>query len=166
MDIFIEHIVQRKKTPQDTLVTVGIMIAVLLIAMFALALPFGPIIVVAVGYGAYWLITSRNIEFEYSVTNGELDVDKIIAQRRRKRILSIHCKEFDIVAPVHDEKYKREFTNVNIKKSIDAMSSMNAENLYFAVFTLDGQKARLIFEPTGKMLEAFKTYIPRKVFTR
>ncbi|MCG8499744.1 MAG: DUF6106 family protein [Firmicutes bacterium] len=163
MDIFIEHIVKRQKTAKDALVTVGLIIAVLIVAVFALQFPFGPIIVVAAGYGAYWLITGRNIEFEYIVTNGELDVDKIIAQRKRKRILSVHSKEFEIMAPVHDEKYKRDFTNVNIQKTIEAMSSMRAENLYFAVFKLNGVRTKLIFEPTEKMLNAFKKYNPRQV---
>lgn len=163
MDIFLEYIVKRQKTMQDTFITIGIIIAFLIVLVVGIGLPFGPIIVVAAGYGAYWLITSRSIEYEYIVTNGELDVDKIIAQRKRKRILSIHSRDFEILAPVHDPQYKRDFENVNIQKTVEAMSSMNSGNLYFAVFMKDGARTKLIFEPTEKMLDAFKKFNPRQV---
>ena len=167
MDIFMEYLIERKKTIKDRLLSIAIVILAIILGLTALAFipSFGLFAAVAIGYGAYWLITSRNIEYEYCLTNGELDIDKIIAQRKRKRLLSIHCREFELFAPVHNEKYKREFNNVNIQETIEAMSSMNAENLYFATFVQNGVRTKLIFQPTQKMIDAFKQYNPRKVFT-
>jgi len=169
MDLFIEYLISRKKTFKDALIIFATIIGVVIIGFGVLLIPLGSfslLLAVGVGYAGYFIITSRNIEYEYASTNGKLDVDKIIAQRKRKRILSIHCKEFEIVAPLHEEKYKREFNNVNITKTIDASSTMQSEHAYFAVFTLNGEKCRLIFEPTQKMLDAFKVFIPRNVFER
>jgi hypothetical protein len=166
MDIFIEHLVKKQKTIKDTLLKIAIIGAGFLLAITVLSRlgSVGPILAAVVFYGAYHFITSTNIEYEYSITNGELDIDKIIAQRKRKRILSINCKEFDILAPVNDESYKREFENVNIQKTINAESTIKSNSAYFAVFMHNGVRTRLIFEPTDKMLNAIKKMIPRKVF--
>lgn len=40
-------------------------------------------------YGGYILITNMSVEYEYIVTNGEMDIDKIIAKRRRKRLITV-----------------------------------------------------------------------------
>ena len=164
MDIFIEYLVKRQKTAKDMLIMVGVIFAFFVVLVFGIGIPMvGPFVVAVAGYGGYLLIISRNIEYEYIVTNGELDVDKIISQRKRKRILSISSKQFEILAPVHDQQYMKDFTNVNIQKTIEAMSSMKSPDLYFAVFVLNGVRTKLIFEPSEKMLEAFKKYNQRQV---
>lgn len=168
MDVFVEYMVRKQKSMKDTFIIIGTVIGVLIVGFIALGLlgGLGPVAALLIGYCGYLIITSRSVEYEYSVTNGELDVDKIIAQRKRKRLLSIHVKEFEIVAPVNDERYRKEFENIDIKKTIDASSTVKSQNVYFAVFTLNGEKCRLIFEPTQKMLDAFKAFIPRNVFEK
>ncbi len=168
MDIFTEHIIKKEKTIADTLISIGLAIITFIVAFIVLtSIPsIGPLIAAGVGYAGYMMITARNLEYEYSFTNGELDVDKIIARRKRKRLLSIRCNEFDILAPVNEEEYNKEFTNINIQKTINASSSIKSENAYFAVFILNGERTKLIFEPTQKMMEGFKKYIPRKTFEK
>lgn len=165
MDIFIEHLVKREKTIKDTIMNVGVVFAGIVVAIILLRFPFGPVLAAATFYGVYLFTTSRNIEYEYSITNGELDIDKITAQRKRKRLLSINCKEFDILAPVNDENHKREYENINIQKTINAASTLSSNSVYFAVFVFNGVRTRLIFEPNDKMLGAIKKIIPRKVFS-
>ncbi len=41
-------------------------------------------------YGGYYLTTKLDVEYEY-ITNGEIDVDKITAQRSRKRLITFRC---------------------------------------------------------------------------
>ncbi|UKI37385.1 MAG: DUF6106 family protein [Clostridiales bacterium] len=36
-------------------------------------------------YGAYILITHFNVEYEYILTNGDIDIDKIIAKKKEKK---------------------------------------------------------------------------------
>ncbi len=166
MDIFLEKIVPRRKTSKDTLITVGIIIGAIALIIVSGGIPilknFSIFIVVGVGYFAYRFITLRNIEFEYAVTNGELDIDKIISQRKRKRIFSASCKDFDILAKVKSEHYNNEAKN--IKNRIEAMSSFEAPDLYFAALNYKGERTIVFFEPNEKMLNSFKTFIPRKIF--
>lgn len=42
-------------------------------------------------YGGYYLTTKLDVEYEYIFTNGEIDVDKITAQRSRKRLITFRC---------------------------------------------------------------------------
>lgn len=170
-DVFIEKLVKKKRTGQDlaliVLISFGALIAALLAFVFLAGRlgAFGVLIIFGVFYGGWYLITNLNIEYEYSLTNGELDVDMIIAERRRKRLLTVHCKEFEILAPVNDN-HKKEMEDTGINYKVYACSSMEANRLYFCIFNLSGKgKTLLIFEPDNRMLDSFKTIIPRKVLS-
>lgn len=160
MDVFCEYIVKVKKNPVElTISALGIILAVILLgfSLFFLFTPFsGFVLLIDAGvvYGAYILITHFNVEYEYILTNGDIDIDKIIAKRKRKRVLSFSTKEFEIVAPY---KQGENYTNV-----LD-LGTRNYENAYYAVFSKDGQKKTLVFNPPQKMIEAMKTYSPRTV---
>lgn len=166
MDIFIEKIVLRKKTSKDQLITMGIIVGgfIATIAVFSIPAlaPFALFIAAAIVYGAFYFSKSRNIEFEYAVTNGELDIDKIIAQRRRKRVFSASSKDFEIVAKLKSDKYSNEYKN--IKNRIEAVSSMESSDVYFLVTNYKGERTIVFFEPDKRMIDNFKTFISRKVF--
>ncbi len=169
MDVFLEYIVSRKKGTKEILKIVGIVFAMLVLLMASGLLvftPFGSIaLLVAAGivYGAYYLITAQNVEFEYIVTNGEIDVDRIVNRRKRKRLITVHSRTFDIVAPVGSAEHRGE-ENATYTQVIDASSGVDNGKAYFAAFSKDGQRFKLIFEPTEKMLDAFTTFVPRNVF--
>lgn len=167
MDIFIEKLVKKQKNSQDTLFIIGVVLATLIV-LFVI-IPLIPVVsnfwfffVILFGFLAYYLIRSRNIEFEYSLTNSDLDVDKIIDQKRRKHLLSVDCKSFEIMAKVNSNKFTGNIKS--IKNRIEAVSSMSSPDVYFAVFENGGTKTLLFFEPNEKMLEAISKYIPRKLF--
>jgi hypothetical protein len=166
MDIFIEKIVSRRKGPQDLLLTLGIVIGGFILTLIILNIPFlssfALFFAVGIVYLVYRLITSRNIEFEYAVTNGELDIDKIISQRKRKRIFSASCKDFEVMARVKSSHYNHDVQN--IKNKIDAASSIDSPDVFFATLHYKGERTVIFFEPDQRMVNAFKTYIPRKIF--
>lgn len=167
MDIFIEKIVAKKKNIQDYLIIFGIIIATIIIIPLVARIPlintFTPLVAVGIIYFDYRLITARNIEFEYAVTNGDLDIDKIIAQRKRKRIFSANCKDFEIVARLKTNKDKAGPIN-NIKNRIEAVTSMDSDDVFFSILNYKGERTVVFFEPDDRMIKSFKTFIPRKVF--
>lgn len=166
MDIFLEKIVKHKKTFMDTLISVGIVVLALLLIVILSSFPsirgFSPFYIVGLGYLAYFFIRNRNIEYEYIVTNGDLDIDTIIAQRKRKRLFSAECRNFEVVAKMNSDQY--DYNMKSIKNRIYAVSSMESQDIYFISLVKDGQKTLVFFEPHPKMIESFKKYIPRKVF--
>lgn len=169
MDTFMEKLVTKRKGIKDSLITAGIIFGTFIVIMLVLSvkviaqLNIGMFLIAGLGYLAYRLITSRNVEFEYIVTNGELDVDKITSRRKRKRIFSASCKEFEILSRVKSNSFSQSVQS--IKNRIDASSSIDSPDAFFATLSYKGQKTLLIFEPDERMLNNFKIFIPRKMFT-
>ncbi len=169
MDTFLEKLVTKKRTLGDNLMTFGILIAGIILIIVSLSIPLlnqlGVSFLLAAGlvYLTYRFITARNIEYEYVVTNGELDIDKIVSKRKRKRIFSASCKEFEILAKVSSNSFSQSVQS--IKNRIDATSSINSPGAYFATLSYKGEKTVVLFEPDDRMLNNFKIFIPRKIFT-
>ena len=177
MDVFLEYLIKRKYTSKEYIKVIlfgigSFVLAILLFLASMISYLYNPFLqqilfvaLIADVYFGYVIVTRQNVEYEYIVTNGELDVDSIVNRRKRKRLITVHSRTFDIVAPVGDARYRNE-ENANFTRVIDASSRANNGKAYFAVFSKDGQKIKLVFEPTEKMLEAFKTFVPRNVFMR
>ena len=167
MDIFIEKIVARKKTMLDTAFAALMMLAGFVVVLVVFNVPqlssYGLLLTAGIVYVTFRFITSRNIEYEYSVTNGDLDIDTIISQRKRKRIFSASCKDFDIVARRKSDKYSGDV--MKIAKRIEAISSLDSEDVFFAVLNYKGEKTIVFFKPDERILNSFTTFIPRKVFS-
>lgn len=173
MDVFIEQLIVKVLTPKErmlqilSLVGLGF-VGILLIMISGVLGPFGFITLLGAAgclYGAWYLFSSFNTEFEYALTNGEIDIDKIIAKRKRARLITVKAKEIEIMAPVSD-KYAKEINNPSFKKKIDAASSENSKDAYF--ITLNSEKyglTRVIFEPNQQIIDGMKAAAPRKVFT-
>ena len=166
MDIFNEWIVKRKRSGVDYLLIVGMILGGLILMTFTGFLgSFSLFAIVAIGYLVYIGIQSTNIEYEYSVTNGELDIDKIIARRRRKRAISVHSRSFEYFAPLITE-HQSMYNSDGITKKIDAFSTLQSDEIYFAIYHKNNDKIRITFEPTEKMIEDFSRFVPRSVFNR
>ena len=165
MDVFIEKIVARKKNSSDVLISILAVIGVFVLTFIALNIPLlnslGLFIFVGLCYAAYRVISGRNIEYEYIVTNGDLDIDRIVSRRSRKRIFSANCKDFDIVAKVKSSHFTPQIEQ--IKHRIEAVSSLDEEDVYFITLNYKGDKTVVFFQPNEKMLNNFKTFIPRKI---
>jgi hypothetical protein len=171
MDIFIERIVAKKRDMKDNLISVGVILGSLLLFFILLNIPvvsqlisqlgLGIFIFAGLVYLCYRVIVSRNVEYEYILTNGDLDIDKITAKRKRKRIFSGSCKEFDILARVKSEEFKKAI--YSIKNRIDASSTMLSNNAFFITANYKGMKTMVIFEPDERMLNNFKIFIQKKM---
>ena len=163
MDMFMEKIIKRRKSTMDMLLIAAIIIAAIVasLLLFALVPGFSAILVAGVIYLAYFLITKRNIEYEYAVTNGDLDIDAIVNQRKRKRVFSANCKDFELVVKVKSDKYSREIKECkNVK---DFASHAEHADVWF-IYMSQGAPTVILFEPTSQMIDHFYTFSPRKVF--
>ncbi len=165
MDIFCEQLVQKNLQPKDNLqkfliifLTVFLGILVFLIATNFLGLLFGFILCGALFFGGFYWVSTFDVEYEYIVTNGELDIDKIIAQKKRKRVLTVSAKSFTAFGQLSSKVD----TNADVK-IIDASDGI-PDNMYYAEFNAQevGQ-IRLIFSPNEKTIENLKHFIPRNL---
>ena len=73
------------------LIAVGALLVIGVCVFAALMFSFMPLILVAFGAGylAYILFGSTFVEYEYIVTNNDLDIDKITGKRKRKRLVTV-----------------------------------------------------------------------------
>ena len=172
MDIFVEHIVKHKRGAKENLIAVGAVLGAFILGFvifgFSMSMNFaqlGLLLVAGVFYGAYKIATFTSVEYEYILTNNELDIDKIMARTRRKRIMTIDFKSIELCAPVDDVNYKHEFENTSMTNNYD-FSGQGYNPAYFII--CDGEKGRMriIFEPTEKIIENASKFNPRKVIKK
>lgn len=167
-DVFIEYMVKRKSTPQMLLAKCGIFLAALLLAVLALLFSgalgtfsiLGAAAAVGAVYGAYFLITSMNVEFEYSVTNGEIDVDKIISQRKRRRLVTVNCREAEAFGRYTPAEHQNKSYNTKILACADPASG---DCWYITARIKDKGLVLVVLNANDRMLESIKTFLPRSV---
>ena len=169
MDFFNEWIVKRKKTPQDYMsIAITVMLSLMIIYGILLQFMVGklmyliPVELAVVIYVAYKIVASMNVEYEYFVTNGDLDIDRIVSKKRRKKLISIKLRDVEYFAPFEDE-HIRVAEDLSIKKIIDASSSIDAPRLYFIIYYNNSEKTCLLFEPTDEMIKNFAHYVPKSL---
>ena len=163
MDTFFEQIVAVKKTAKSWLIIFGILLAatVVSLALFLFAFRFlGFLVILLIGaaYSGAWQVAIRqSVEYEYIVTNGTMDVDKIVAQRSRKRELSFELSTVEKV-----EKYNPAAPPVgNYSKTVIACSP-DTENTYYMVVTSEAKGTRLfVFTPDERVKGAIVKALPR-----
>lgn len=169
MDFFCEYIVKKKVEVLDCFKLAGIIAAAFVLAFAALILglnfdmSIGFLLVAVVVYFTFIFSKFIYTEYEYALTNSELDVDKILGRSRRKRLVSVDFKKAEICACIDDERYQPEYSNTaNIKKTYNATGKSDYA-IYFVDYYGDGGKERILFQPTDKMKDAMKMINPRTI---
>lgn len=170
MDVFVEQLVKRRRTSVDITKIVLCVLAILLVLMAAPILIgiryFGSIaLLLCVGliYLLYNVLISVNLEYEYAFTNGALDIDKIIAARRRKRLTDLNAREIEIMARTSNHAYKSYAENREIKR-IYACTAPTDEDVFFVVYQKNNNKYMLIFNPDERIRDGFRRLNPQNVF--
>lgn len=87
MDTFVEQIVAKTQGRQGVRHyfwladrRTAVLAALWLFLLFFIGIFFVLLLTAGIGWLLWYLITMQNVEFEYSVTNGDIDIDQITAQ--------------------------------------------------------------------------------------
>ncbi|MDD6374627.1 MAG: hypothetical protein PUG07_02355, partial [Ruminococcus sp.] len=113
------------------------------------------VLVIGAIYGAYYLLTGCYTEYEYTVTNGELDVDKIAGRRKRSHLLTVPVSKFTGFGFYTDQ------TDDPSDATLFLCSDNTGENAYYADFTTEEYgTARLIFTPNEEMVQTIVLFLP------
>lgn len=95
MDHYNEQLVKKQTEASDivkrVMIIIGTVLAVCVCVFAALVFRFMPLIVLVFGvlYLSWYLMTGTSVEYEYIVTNNDMDIDKIVGQRKRKRLITV-----------------------------------------------------------------------------
>lgn len=167
-DVFVEYMVKKKNTPANLLLRIGIVLlamALIVVLFFATAYLgefsfIGTLAMVGVLYGAYFLITSFDVEYEYILTNGEIDMDKIIHQRKRKRVITVSCRDFEDFGRYDAAKH----AGSDYKTRLMLCDAPASDSVYYCVVRHKAMGKTLVaFNANEKMLSNIKKYIPRQM---
>ena len=135
MDSFFEQIVKKKKGAAEWAIITAVVLAAAVLLLLALMYLGSLIIIAAAGiiYGAWWLATTQNVEFEYCITNGDIDVDKIVARRKRTRLVSVSGRKIRALAPYDPQKPLGKF-----QRTVMVAPSLQEDGLWY--FTYHSKK--------------------------
>lgn len=160
MDTFFEQLITIKKTPKDLALLTLIWLTALFIVFLLFTILFSPfslILTIGIFFGAYWLSSKLNVEFEYIITNGTLDIDKITNKNSRKRILSLELSNVKRL-----EKATPEFVNRVDKKKTLIACNINSDVAYYLSAERSGKsEANLIFAPDKRLQSAIEKFAPK-----
>lgn len=169
MDNFAEQLVKRNETSSErtrrTLLTVFgslFVLALIVLSILQLTRPavalMGFLLAAAAGYGIFFTVQNSYVEYEYAFTNGELDIDKIIAKKKRSPMISTEVKSFTTFGKYSDD------IEETIEMTVVIASDNIASHEYYAEFEHEEYgSVRLIFAPNERMLENIKKFLPAKL---
>ena len=163
MDTFFEQIVPVKKTAKDYFLLFGIWLAALILSFLVISFLLTTVFVFSftiaglIFYGAFLLSKRLFIEYEYIVTNGTLDIDKIIAKSSRKRMISIEIKDISSI-----ERYNPNKQMPNgIEKSVIACDKTDKNAFCFVVSSEGKGKQFVAFAPDDRIKDGIERSLPR-----
>jgi len=160
MDNIAEQLVEKRRTGADVMKKILISAAALLLASFcmyiAIVTAFYTLVIIAVIIlgGGVWLLGNFNTEYEYILTNNEMDIDKIIGKRKRKRMITVDlssAEEFAVYPPEHD---------VHADVTVHAYTGSDTDSYYLIVGHKDYGKVKVIFNPNQRMRDAITNELP------
>ena len=163
-DIFKEQLVKRKATPKDKILKFLLVMGATLIFFIAMIFlgSFGVIIGAIGGFAAYVINGRLNKEFEYSFTNGELDIDVIYNRSSRKRVFSGEVKNFELMAHVNDTSQAHTFNTAQVTK--DYSTGIVSDRSYAFVTNHLSKPTKIIIEPNDEMLAVISKALGRRRF--
>jgi len=164
MDIFCEYMVKRKKQKIDyilevVLILIAIYLSFIVFAMMQVFKSFTLLVIAAIWYGVIYLIRRKDIEYEYTLTNNVLDIDRIFAKKTRRRITSIDIAKVDYIRLVEDRDYEKN------PEVIDhyLCECRESKNNYVMMLARDGKVHRVFFTPNDKMKKNLRQLNPSRV---
>lgn len=166
MDKYKEQLVAKGKDSSDTTKRILVMAGGIILATFAIFISIrifgmamilmGIVLAALVLWGAYYIIGGMYIEYEYIFTNGELDVDKIMGQRKRKRLITIDLKSVYRMG-LHDGTAPEQLSVVDASnRESDSKSFIDFKHSELG-------NTRLVFSPNEELSELIDSAISRSV---
>ncbi|MEI6132232.1 MAG: hypothetical protein WCQ41_05355 [Bacillota bacterium] len=163
MDGPIEKLVVRKRDLADKLsiVLVVFLAVVIILALIIIGYYFEyfPIIAAVILFLAMKFVFMKNIEFEYSYFDGEIEFDKIINQKKRKSIAKLSVRDFETFG--HQDLFSKIPTPP--KSQIFCTAQENSSENYFFITNFNSKRTAFFFVPEGEIINDIKRRIPNKI---
>lgn len=163
-DLYSEHLVKKKNTGKDSAVKIGMIALTVIAAIFGILLnPLFFLAALGLGIADYLIFPTLNLEYEYLYVNGELDIDKIMSQTKRKKVKTFDVSKMEIMAPL--KSHRMDYYNSNTRLKLQDYSSGDMSHKIYAMIIPDGQElCKVLLELDERMFSDIQKTSPRKVF--
>lgn len=163
-DIFKEQLVAMKMSKKDKIQQTIIWTVVVLVSavvFFGFSTLLGSIVILGAGWGAMFLTSKLKREFEYALTNNELDIDVIYNKERRKNVIVIDMKRIDLMASIKDDSHKEAMARA--QKTINVSDGELTQDTYAILYPNNGELTRILITPNEEMFGLMYKQAPHKV---
>lgn len=134
MDRFSEQLINKIPDGKDwfirgliiagEMLVIAALVVVTLLFQFSI-LPLSLALLIGSFIGVKWLMERTMIEYEYIVTNDDLDIDKVIGRKSRKRLITVSLRTVKEMA---------EYTNNELRSDVTVIAHDNTgENLWYII---------------------------------
>lgn len=169
-DVFVERMVKKKFETTDLLIVVGVIAGIIVLSLAGflvgvglLMFPMLALLVMAGSvFGGYKLISTRMLEYEYSLTNGFVTVDKIMNRSARKRMTSFECSTCEDIG-TYQEAEQRLKTRSFDNRIFATQYADRRDSWFMIVQSGKTGKTLVVFDPDEDLQEAIKKFIPRSL---
>lgn len=163
MDTYSEQLVVRASTGADKakkiLISIGAILLATVLMWLSIVFAFYSLILLVfgvLGLGVY-LVSNMDVEYEYIITNDEMDVDKIIGRRKRKRMITLDLTAAEDLAPYPSD------ADIKVDATVHASTGYEKDAYYLLVQHSSYGKVMLIFNPNEKTREAIMQEVPNQL---
>jgi len=159
-EVFAEHIVKRKMTLNAYLARVGMifLVGTGLFLSFTLLGAIGLSITILIIYLTYIVFVNTDVEYEYSVVNNELIIDKIMGMKKRKRLKVYDLKKAEAMAYVKSGLLNH-YSQTG--RTIDYTSGYKCDMQVGIVFPSEQGSIIVYFDPNERIMESINKVCPR-----
>lgn len=165
MDSFGEQLIAKKVTPADWAKRIAIVVGGVGIAAICLYMGFmtGFMLLLMIAVGALflmvWLLSGSSVEYEYIVTNTDLDIDKISGKRKRKRLITLKINQATDFG-VYDGSQGKD-----VQATVIATDASGVNAHYLICKHKTHGMTMLVFTPDDKMVELITNSLPHTLRT-
>lgn len=96
------------------------------------------------------------VEFTYIVEKGNFHIYRICGRCKAKEVINVKLETNLGIYPANDDDYKAALDECEVK--LDYCEAIDAEDVYFAIFNIDGKKTAVYFSAASKLLTTMRYF--------
>jgi len=111
--------------------------------------------------GLFYVRVHMRVEYEYSFTNGELDVDRVLNNTKRETLCTIRMSQVERMAAVEHPDYSTFDQEKNLKRIYAVLNRYS--QTYFLVYNTGEERKMLLFEPSEELVAMMRLYHAKEI---
>ena len=165
-DFFCEVLVKRKRgTPETVKIVLSILAGLIVSVLIFMFIPMFFILLIPVWALIVFVIKMQKREYEYIFTSGDLDIDALIGDYKRKNVFNISMEDMTLIAPENSHDLDGYKGNPNYH-SYDFGANDAMQTNYMIIGNRNNQQVSVKFTPNERLLDAMFRISPSKVRRR